>query len=168
MSFIDQFQLLSQYNRWMNQKIYSACNELSDADRKHNSGAFFGSIHNTLDHIVYGDLAWIERLRDDQFTPKSIGSVVFDSWEMLSEKRVSLDHEIDRWVNTFDASQMEAIFSYTSNVDKLTRSGPYWSLVLHMFNHQTHHRGQVTTLLNQLGIDIGATDIPAMPSFITE
>ena len=106
MSFIDQFQLLSQYNRWMNQKIYSACNELSDADRKHNSGAFFGSIHNTLDHIVYGDLAWIERLRDDQFTPKSIGSVVFDSWEMLSEKRVSLDHEIDRWVNTFDASQM--------------------------------------------------------------
>jgi uncharacterized damage-inducible protein DinB len=54
-------------------------------------------------------------------------------------------------------------FTYTSKVDGRTRTLPTWVLVVHLFNHQTHHRGQLTTLLNQLGCDPGSTDLPFMP-----
>ena len=169
MSSIDQFRMLSRYNSWMNEKIYAACSELSDSARKKDSKAFFGSIHRTLDHIVYGDLAWLERLRDDRFTPRPIENALYESWGELKVKRFSLDKEIDEWINqlTLDSlDSLDELFTYTSNVDNLTRTVPYWALVTHLFNHQTHHRGQVTTLLSQLSID--PTDIPFLPEFSNE
>lgn len=165
MSFKDQFKLFSKYNTWMNEKIYSECSQLSDLVRKTDSKAFFGSIHKTLDHIVYGDLAWLERLRDNESNPRPIDNVLYESWDALMNKRVSLDREIDEWVNQLDDDFLNTLFTYTSNVDKVSRTVPYWSLVTHMFNHQTHHRGQVSTLLSQLSIDIGPTDIPFVPGF---
>jgi len=154
MSTIEQFKMLSSYNSWMNEKIYSECSKLSDSVRKKDSKAFFKSIHGTLDHIIYGDLAWLERLRDDKFTPRSIDNVLYESWDELTITRVSLDKEIDEWVNQFTIESLGSLFSYTSNVDNLTRTAPYWSLVIHMFNHQTHHRGQITTLLSCSSSDL--------------
>lgn len=168
MSFTEQFRLLSQYNSWMNEKIYHACNQLSEQQRKQNCEAFFGSIHGTLDHIIYADTAWLERLRDNQFTPRDITKGMFDSWQELTKQRFVLDKEILNWTHQLDGKTLNSTFTYKSNVDKKTRSAPYWCSALHMFNHQTHHRGQLTTLLTQRSIDIGDTDIAAMPAFISE
>jgi len=157
-----QFEMLSQYNSWMNENIFNICDSLSDDVRNKDMGAFFGSIHRTLDHILYGDKAWLERLRDNTYTPRDINKPLFSNWEDLKRERVIVDSEIDIWVKSLSENKLNEIHTYTSNVDSKQRSVPYWSLVHHIFHHQTHHRGQLTTLLSQLGIDFGSTDIPFM------
>ncbi len=160
-----QFELLSQYNMWMNQNIFDICDSLTDEIRNKDMDAFFGSIHRTLDHILYGDKAWLERLRDASFTPRDINKILYPVWEDLKQQRIIVDKEIDDWVKTLNKTELEKTHTYTSNVDGKQRSVPYWVLVQHIFNHQTHHRGQLTTLLSQLGIDFGSTDLPFMPIF---
>jgi uncharacterized damage-inducible protein DinB len=157
------FEMLSSYNSWSNQNLYSICDALSNDTRTKDMGAFFGSIHRTLDHILHGDRSWLERLRDDTYTPRSINDMTYPDWAQLKHERVITDQEICLWVASLDAEHLNSLFTYTSNVDSKQRSVPYWLLVHHLFNHQTHHRGQVTTLLSQLGVDFGTTDIPFMP-----
>jgi len=163
MSITKQFEMLSQYNSWMNKNIFNICDSLDDDVRNKDMGAFFGSIHRTLDHILYGDKAWLERLKDNAYTPRDINQLLFSNWEDLKKERAIIDNEIDTWVKSLNENTLNKIHTYTSNVDGKTRSVPYWSLVHHIFHHQTHHRGQLTTLLSQLGIDFGTTDIPFMP-----
>ena len=74
------------------------------------------------------------------------------------------DREILEWFIHLDADWLNRPFEYTSNADGKHRTLPTWVLVTHMFNHQTHHRGQVTTLVKQLGYDCGVTDIPWLPA----
>ncbi len=163
MSMTKQFEMLAQYNSWMNENIFNICDSLSDMERNKDMGAFFGSIHRTLDHILYGDMAWLERLKDNTYTPRDINSALYENWNDLKKSRVDTDNEIDIWVKSLNENRLNQTYTYTSNVDGKQRSVPYWSLVHHLFHHQTHHRGQVTTLLSQLGIDFGSTDIPFMP-----
>ncbi len=158
-----QFEMLSHYNMWMNKNIFKICDSLNDEIRNKDMGAFFGSIRRTLDHILYGDKAWLERLRDNTFSPRDINETLFQNWEDLKRERVIVDNEIDIWISSLDENELKKIHTYISNVDGKQRSVPYWSLVHHIFNHQTHHRGQLTTLLAQLDIDFGTTDIPFMP-----
>jgi len=163
MSIEKQFEVLSQYNSWMNKNIFNICDSLSDDVRNKDMGAFFSSIHKTLDHILYGDKAWLERLRDNAYVPRDINKTLYPSWSDLKQERFVIDNEINTWVKSLNSDKLNQIHTYTSNVDGKERSVPYWSLVHHVFHHQTHHRGQVTTLLSQLGIDFGTTDIPFMP-----
>lgn len=160
-----EFLMLSNYNKWQNQKFYALCDKLDDDTRKKDMGAFFGSIHRTLDHILYGDIAWLERLRDRSYTPRDINKIMYEDWKELKSHRFRIDQEIEEWVLSITDEQLNQIHTYTSNVDNKERNIPYWALVHHIFHHQTHHRGQMTTLLSQLGIDFGSTDIPFMPMF---
>ena len=160
-----QFLMLSNYNMWMNEKFYHICDELDEDVRNKDLGSFFGSIHRTLDHILYGDIAWIERLRDGKFTPRDINQMMYPDWNELKKHRVIVDKEIETWVKTLTHETLSQMHTYTSNIDNKERSVPYWCLVHHLFHHQTHHRGQITTLLSQLDIEFGTTDIPFMPMF---
>ena len=128
-------------------------------------GAFFRSIHGTLNHLLYGDKAWMGRFKGKPFEVKIIGEDIYSEFEDLRTERIKTDEEIVTWSNSLDSKWLEKPFEYTSNVDGKTRVLPAWILVTHMFNHQTHHRGQVTTLVKQLGIEPGITDIPWMPQF---
>lgn len=157
------FEPLAKYNTWMNRKLYTLCDALDDETRKRDRGSFFGSIHRTLDHILFGDIAWLERLRDKSFTPRNINQEIYKDWNELKTERYKLDKEIERWVQTFNEEMLDEIITFTSNVDKKQRDIPMRILVQHLFNHQTHHRGQLTTLLSQLNIDYGSTDLPFLP-----
>lgn len=163
MNFADYFICMSSYNMWMNDNLYTVCDSLDEETRNRDSGAFFGSIQRTLDHILFGDTVWMERLRDNRFTPRKIDQVLFADWTALKAERKKMDMEIDAWVKTLDDASLAAPFTFTSLTDGKQRSAPKHVYVQHMFNHQTHHRGQLTTLLSQLGIDYGTTDMPFMP-----
>lgn len=165
MDIKDNFMLMAEYNKWMNGKIYKTCSAISDNDRKKDMGAFFRSIHGTLNHLLYGDKAWMGRFKGKPFEVKVIGEDIYSEFEELHLERVKTDKEIVTWSTGLDNDWLKNPFNYTSNVDGKTRVLPAWIFVTHMFNHQTHHRGQVTTLLKQLGIDPGITDIPWMPEF---
>lgn len=158
------YQLMAEYNCWMNQKIYSVCSAIPDEQRKQDMGAFFKSIHGTLNHLLYGDKAWMGRFTLHPFSVTVIGQELYAEFEVLRAERETTDRQIIEWSRHLNPEWLSQPFEYTSNVDGKCRVLPTWVLVTHMFNHQTHHRGQITTLLKQLGYDPGVTDIPWLPA----
>jgi uncharacterized damage-inducible protein DinB len=160
----NRWQLMADYNAWMNERLYAACGSLSDEERKRDRGAFFKSIHSTLNHILWADRVWMTRFTGKTYSPSvPLGTDVFADFGELSAARAALDAEIRKWASTLTKEKVHAPYIFVSQVLKVTRVQPTWAFAMHMFNHQTHHRGQLTTLLSQAGIDYGATDILLMP-----
>ena len=164
----DHCRVLARYNRWMNQKLYATAALLSDGERKQDRGAFFKSIHATLNHLLLADRVWMGRfmsvsLPDDRLGPGGIRSLdqeLYASFDELRTERESTDSELEQWVATLTPELLFANFRYVRR--GVTFDSPLWWSVAHVFNHQTHHRGQVTTLLMQTGHDPGVTDLIAM------
>ncbi len=173
MSLKEHFELLANYNEWMNIKIYDASATLSAPELICDRGAFFKSILGTLNHIAVGDTIWLQRLAEHPSckltlkpiieTPKptNLDSLLFSDLAQLYEFRRWLDKLIASWVSSLKEQDLSHTLSY-KNMKGITACRQYSSLVLHLFNHQTHHRGQVTTLLAQAGIDVGVTDLLAL------
>lgn len=172
MSLKSQFELLAAYNQWMNSKIYEAAGNLSATDLAKDRGAFFGSILGTLNHILVGDTIWLKRFAThpscfnslravaDLQSPTSLDQIIFDDLRSLTERRMWLDLQIIDWIAGLSESDLNFVLSY-HNTKGISANKRYSSLVLHFFNHQTHHRGQVSTLLTQAGVDLGVTDLLA-------
>lgn len=154
---------MASYNRWMNERLYALCADLGDAERKRDRGAFFKSVHGTLNHLLYGDRAWMSRFLGRDLGWNGPADELYGDFEELRAARAALDHLIEDWAAGLQERWLAADFTYTSRIDGRTRTLPAWLLVTHLFNHQTHHRGQLTTLLSQLGVDVGVTDLPWLP-----
>jgi len=155
-----QYQAFARYNQIMNQRVYEICSGISDEIRKQDRGAFFKSIHRTLDHLILGDRAWMNRLSDKTYTIVKIGDDLFDDFDEMARARVDLDSDICQWTSTLTDDWLSSELTWTTTIDGTQRTQPHWLLVSQIFNHQTHHRGQLSTLLNQAGYDIGVTDLP--------
>jgi uncharacterized damage-inducible protein DinB len=167
-----QYEALGRYNTWMNQRLYALAETLSDEERKRDLGAFFGSIHGTLNHILLGDRIWLARISGDadRFTSRdasgqpiahtSLAAELYASFEELQRQRQRTDADLEELVKTFDGEKLDANISYTRAGNACEH--PLWWALTHLFNHQTHHRGQVTTLFKQLGHDPGTTDLIAL------
>jgi uncharacterized damage-inducible protein DinB len=156
--------MMAAYGAWMNRGLLDLCGGLSDRERKRDLGAFFRSIHGTFDHLIYGDVAWMGRFTGSPMPVKRIGEVVYDSWGDLAAARSAMDQQMERWAAGLTEAWLAETMSYVSVNDGKTRVLPRWVLVTHMFNHGTHHRGQLTTLMKQLGVDPGVTDLPWLPA----
>jgi uncharacterized damage-inducible protein DinB len=160
--------VMAAYNAWMNEKVYAAAAELTDEERKRDLGAAFGSIHRTLNHLVLADLAWLQRFSGQPVTMKSPDQQLYADFEELQQARIAMDADIAAWAETLTEEFGDAPFRVVSVTYKREWVRPTWALVTHLFNHQTHHRAQVGTLLHQLGKDIGVTDLPVLPYFDAE
>ncbi|MDT0619443.1 DinB family protein [Salinisphaera sp. P385] len=159
----DHVRTLAAYNRWMNERLYAVCATIDDPERKQDRGAFFGSLHGTLNHLLDGDMAWLARFRGDTVDQR-LGEDRHADFDRLTAARHATDEAIEQWAAIVSSDWLAAPMTYTSNVDGLTRRLSAWVLVTHFFNHQTHHRGQITTLLSQMGVDYGVTDLPWLPA----
>ena len=160
---MNYYTVMANYNQWMNQKLYAVCADIPDRERKSDRGAFFKSIDGTLNHILIGDLIWLGRFTQQPFTA-TLDQVLYGDFSELRAERERLDLKIIDWSKNLTPSWLNETLTYT-NSSGYTRTLPHWLLTTHMFNHQTHHRGQLTTLLNQMGYNPGVTDLPAMPEF---
>lgn len=167
MNSLDYYVTMANYNQWMNQRLYALCAEIPDETRKADVGAFFKSIHGTLNHLLYGDRIWMGRFTQQTVDLPAMGQDLYDNYDELRHARVDMDREICAWAQSLSSEWLSQPFTYTSGVDRITRTLPAWLLVTHLFNHQTHHRGQITTLLYQLGHDPGVTDLPWLPGLTT-
>ncbi|TFW10069.1 damage-inducible protein DinB [Oxalobacteraceae bacterium OM1] len=159
---------LAAYNRWMNEKLYAACDRLTDEERKADRGAFFRSIHSTLNHILWGDCVWLGRFTKGtplakDYPKAPIGTDLHEDWHALRQARIGMDADILAWAAMADEMWLASEITWYSGITKSDRRRPAWLLATHLFNHQTHHRGQVTTLLSQHGVDPGDTDLMLMP-----
>ncbi len=149
--FLDHFKTMAAYNHWANGRLYDACAKLGDGDRKQDRGAFFGSIHNTLNHILVGDRAWLARLEgvDDGGIP--LDAVLFDDFNELRRAREAEDDRIDRVLGTMTEDRLAGDLAY-SNLAGASFRTPMRIVWTHVFNHETHHRGQVHAMLSQAGL----------------
>ena len=154
---------LASYNRWMNGRIYAACAQLSGEQRKRDVGAFFKSIHGTLNHLLLGDRLWLGRFTRVPFTFRSLDQELYAEFDELRTQRNKTDDEIVAWAHSLSSEEFAGHLSYMSVVDPQLRTSPFWVAVTQLFSHQIHHRGQVTTLLVQQGVDPGATDLIWLP-----
>ena len=154
---------MARYNRWMNGKLYECSARLSDEERKADRGAFFKSIHGTLNHLLVGDSVWMGRFQGPVFVPTSLAQELHSDFGELRLAREAMDARILDWAANLTDDVLASELKYTSIVNPAPRSMPMWLAVTHFFNHQTHHRGQLTTLLMQQGIDPGATDLMWVP-----
>lgn len=153
-----QAQAMADYNQWMNRQLYELCSSLSDEERKTDRRAFFGSIHGTLNHLLLGDKIWLGRFTANLFDVQSLDYELHTDFVDLRRERQSTDEEIIQWTNGLTDQSLLEIFEFESFVNPQRRRCQFWVTVTHFFNHQTHHRGQLTTLLSQCGIDCGVTD----------
>ena len=170
MSTSENVRLLAGYNEWMNSKLYAAAASMPTAAVAENKGAFFGSLLGTLNHIVVADTIWLKRfaLHPAGFPelasmasvarPTSLDQIVYSDLGQLRQHRQFLDSTIISWANSLTDNHLDVILSYT-NIVGVAYNRRFQRLVAHFFNHQTHHRGQATTLCSQAGIDVGSTDL---------
>ncbi|WP_241547797.1 DinB family protein [Leptospira stimsonii] len=172
--FHQNFQNLAGYNLWMNERIFEATEKLPVSIRTLDQKAYFGSIEGTLNHILWGDKIWLSRFLKGGYsfgilTEDTISGVegqasnhrheIETNFDHLRKERMKVDHDLVRWIRDgFSETDFFKNLEY-QNTKGLSQSTPIFSVLTHLFNHQTHHRGQITTLLFQNGIDPGITDL---------
>lgn len=170
MQRIDHIRLMSRYNAWMNERLYAAASSLTDEALSAERNAFFGSILGTLNHLVVADRIWLGRYTfhpaDYQALaalgtlnkPERLDQPMAADIRELRVLRQRLDACIEALAQEIREEQLDQPLSYR-NMKGVEARRNFFALLMHLFNHQTHHRGQVTTLLSQAGVDVGVTDL---------
>ncbi|MGV6801744.1 MAG: DinB family protein [bacterium] len=157
---------LAAYNQWQNQSIYKAADQITPEQRLQDHGLFFKSVFATLNHILWADRIWMEHFAQ---TPaprqKTIAASVeeVEGWAELKATRIAFDEVIINWAEGLSDTQIDKNYSWRSMSKQQTYTKPLGLLIGHMFNHQTHHRGQVNAVLTKYGAIMDDTDLPFMP-----
>lgn len=157
---------MAAYNRWQNTNLINSAGRLSEADRDKDLGGFFKSINQTCYHILWGDSLWLSRFANTSPPQgESIGESVHecDNWKDYCTRRVALDVSISTWASKIAQSELTGDLTYYSTGTRQEITKPMGLLVTHLFNHQTHHRGQIHAMLTRLGAATEDTDMPLMP-----
>lgn len=134
---------MAAYNQWMNEKVYGCALELSDEQRKRDLGAFFGSVHLTLNHLYVGDEAWMQRVHGEPISMTSTREERYTSFAELWTARQALDRRISAWAAQLTDAFADGVFRFRSVAYQRDIELPGWAVVAQIFNHQTHHRGQI-------------------------
>ncbi len=153
---------MAAYNAEMNRRWYAAADTLTDEQRRENRGAFFGSIHGTLCHLVWGDSTWMNRFAGwpKPTVPQADSPGMIADWETLKATRANLDARLIAWAGSVTQEWLDEDLAWFSGSIQKDLVMPKGLLVTHMFNHQTHHRGQAHAILTGFGARTGDTDLP--------
>ena len=146
----DHFRTFARYNRWANARLYAAAAALSDDDYRADRGAFFGSLHGTLNHILVGDRVWLARITGAGEAPKRLDEILFDRLDALAPAREREDARLIAAVDGFDNARLAETLHY-ANMSGKAQATPLAQVLAHLFNHQTHHRGQAHAIITSLG-----------------
>ena len=158
----DWVRLMAAYNAEMNRRLYAAADRLTPDQRTEDRGAFFGSVQGTLSHLLWGDRFWMHRFDGWEKPPGGIAAspTLYADWEALKRERAETDAGIEGWASRVDPAWLTGRLSWFSTAMGRDITRPNAILVTHVFNHQTHHRGQVHALLTGFGEKTGDTDLP--------
>ncbi len=145
------FQMFAAYNRWANARVYEAAATLGDEELNRDTGAFFGSLIGTLNHVLVADRIWLKRFTGEGSAPSSLDAILHPDLIGLTGARMAEDRRIVEWIGSLSAKQLSGRFTYLTVSDMRTISQRLAPALAHFFNHQTHHRGQAHTILTALG-----------------
>jgi uncharacterized damage-inducible protein DinB len=155
----DWCRMMAAYNAEMNRRLYDAAATLEDAARRQDGGAFFGSLHATLNHLLWGDRQWMSRLAGWEKPGPSPGTDDIAEFAALRAARVEADAAIGAWAAGLTGGWLAGDLAWYSGGLKRDMVLPRWITVTHLFNHQTHHRGQAHALLTRAGARPADTDL---------
>jgi uncharacterized damage-inducible protein DinB len=144
------FEMLAGYNAWANRRLYDAAAGLSDADYRADHGAFFGSVHGTLNHLLVGDRVWMRRFTGEEPSPMRLDDILYDDLPTLRDAREAEDALILAYVGSLAPSDLDGTICYRTISNPADIEQQLKLALLHVFNHQTHHRGQVHCLLTRI------------------
>lgn len=173
MSLVTNFQMLAKYNQRINEQLIICCQSLPKEDLTKESHSFFPNIISYWNHIIFGDLIMLTRLAANEVaslsladftelpTPKSPHDIYHDNFSDVIELRNNVDVLINLYCRNLTDENCQQFISYqTTEGESITKKVA--DITQHMFNHQTHHRGQLTCILSQLGVDYGCMDLPVI------
>lgn len=147
----EHFKRFAAYNTWANARLYDAATALTDFERKRDIKGYFGSLHGTLNHLLVADRIWLERLTGSGEAPAALGTILYDVFTELREAREAEDERLSAYISGLDADAFDQTLAYTDTRGE-DKALPVKVILTHLFNHQTHHRGQATQMLRQLGV----------------
>ena len=155
----DHIQMLAAYNRWANARLYDAVARMSDSDYRADLGAFFHSVHGTLNHILVADRIWIQRFTGQGDAPRALDTILYEDFAALRAAREAEDDRIAGYIETLDDAKLSGTFRYRTISKPADIEQPLMPALLHFFNHQTHHRGQIHALLTRTLGDAPSLDL---------
>lgn len=155
---------MARYNAWMNQKLFLECSKISDDERKMARGVPFNSLHGLWSHLLLTDKAWLGRFFGEPFPVLSLDQILCENWDELQAEQTQTDARIADFAAALTPETLSSTLKFERRGEP--RELPYFVAVSHFFNHQTHHRGQISAVMEQLGLDCGVTDLGAMPEFL--
>src|SRR5436305_4105695 len=144
-----QFQQLAEYNRWANARLYGAALDQSDQAYRLYIGVFFGSLHGTLNHLLLTDRLFLKRLTGQGEHPNQLNAIVYDDRTELTRARIAEDDRLIEVVKAYDEAALAGLHGYRTT-SGMPQSQVLADILLHLFNHQTHHRGQAHACLSIL------------------
>jgi len=159
----DYIQEMAAYSRWQNDSLFKCCDDIGAEERTRDRGMFFGSIHNTLDHICVVNRSILTFLNGTLPERTPPGHPVWPDWEELKSIRLEQEDLLSAGAREWTEDWLAARTVKSDPLGEDLPSVPRWVMVVQFFNHQTHHRSQVTSALHALNVDYGATDIPWRP-----
>ena len=149
---MNNLALMARFNQWVNGHIYDSVATLSDADYRRDRKAFFGSIHNTLNHLLVVDRLWIGRISGIDHGITSLKDILFDEFEPLRAARRREDEILIKLVDGIDEDRIASPVAYTTILGDGEQRTRLDHILITLYNHQTHHRGQIHAMLTQAGV----------------
>jgi len=153
------FAMMAGYNAWCNERIYDGAAQLSDADYRADRGAFFKSVHGTLNHLLATDRIWLKRFSGQGEAPNRLDAILFEEFSELRTARAKEDERIVAYIESLSESDLAGRVRYRTITNPAEIEQPLAPALIHFFNHQTHHRGQVHCLLTGLGLEAPSLDL---------
>jgi uncharacterized damage-inducible protein DinB len=145
-----RYRMFAGYNSWCNERLYDAAAKVPDAEYRADRGAFFKSLHGTLNHLLVADRIWMKRFTGVGEQPASLDAILYDDFAALRSARQSQDVLISRYIDGLDNEALNGTIRYRTVVMPQTIEQPLAPALDHFFNHQAHHRGQAHALLSSI------------------
>lgn len=145
-----RYQMFAGYNAWCNERLYDAAAQVPDADYRADRGAFFKSLHGTLNHLLVADRIWMRRFTGAGAQPPSLDAILYDDFEALRAARHTQDTLISRYIDGLSEADLTGTLRYRTVTNPQLIEQALAPALDHFFNHQTHHRGQAHALISAI------------------
>ncbi len=163
MTLLENLQLLARYSQWVNQRLYDTCATLSDDERKQDKGVFFHSIHGTWNHLLLADRVWLARLQGQPVPYQRLDLELYADFAELRVAQADFDQILLDWTDSLQTDDLQRRIAFRSLSTGQDKELSVAIMLTTLFNHKTHHRGQITALLSQCGCDYGGIDYICAP-----
>jgi uncharacterized damage-inducible protein DinB len=159
MTLTDHYRMFARYNAWANSRLYDAAARLSSEQYRADRGAFFRSVHGTLNHLLVTDRIWMQRFTGEGEAPNRLDAILFETFDDLRAAREAEDRRIIGFVDRLDDFRIAGTIKYRRVSSPEQFEQQLAPALAHWFNHQTHHRGQLHALLTGLAGEAPELDL---------